>query len=110
MKKTVALIILAAAVLATPGCGGEEEVTETPDPVVHTQQNNEVPAEVDISEEMARRIEEEAARDRQIEEDQELILQIGAERELTIDDCNKLKDPELRDGCINLVELDSGSN
>lgn len=116
MKKTFIAISVISLIFVFAGCGGEQpEDAENQVPVQQIQQEQEANGEVegeeiDLSEEMILQMEQNTAKDEQVEKDQELFHKMGQEGEITEEDCLELQDPDFRAGCIELVELESGAN
>ncbi len=113
MKKTFIFFTVASLIFVFAGCGGEQPA-DVAAPVSGQQIQQEQEAngevegeEIDLSEEMILQMEQNTAKDEQVEKDQELFHKMGQEGEITEEDCLKLQDPDFRAGCIELVELDA---
>lgn len=108
MKKTILTLSIIISIIIVSGCGTEQEkAPEAQNTVEKIQQDDDTLEQNDVAEEVARQAEQNAKRDEQLEKDQDLFNKMGQEGEITEDDCYKLQDPEFREGCLELVELES---
>lgn len=110
MKKLLALITLSIAIFAFLGCTGETAqptteptVTTTDEPEV-TEEPETENVEVVSNEERRKALDEKVAKemeaDIQVGKDHQVLQAIRAERDLTAEDCELIKDPGYKADCL----------